>query len=551
MKSLTLLAALAAVFAASSTEAQRRPPPPPVDHGTTYYVRTDGGSATQCTGRANAPYPGSGTGLACAWSSLHVALPTTGNARIAGGDTVYVGRGSYRTGWGGPGVDQSSRCSQSSPSGCHLAAIPSGPSPQRPTRILGSGPSTGRCETPPQLWGSERVDTVLNLDGSSNVQIGCLEVTDRSDCIEFHADAATRCARSSAPFGNWASTGISARDSSNVVLRDVDVHGLANTGIRAGGLAEWSLQRVNINANGWAGWDGDIGAGSSNSGSIEFRQVEIAWNGCAERWQTGAIHGCWAQQSGGYGDGLGTATTGGHWVFEDSFIHHNTSDGLDLLYLDGSASASVVVRRVFAQGNAGNAIKTQGRAVIESSVIVGDCAYFEGRFFMQAGDQCRAQGNTLSVGLSAGQPAVVRHNTVSGEGDCLMLSTGGNTGSSLSVVNNAWLGKEDWTGAAGERTCGHYAQSQPAATTYAGNLYWEVKSGFCPAGSVCNQDPRLANANMETFDPAPLAGSALVDRVPYLAAAGRDFYQQPRPNGPAADIGAVERQAAPRVPRGR
>lgn len=92
---------------------------------------------------------------------------------------MYVGRGSYRTGWGGPGVDQSSRCSQSSPSGCHLAAIPSGPSPPRPTRILGSGPSTGRCETPPQLWRSERVDTVLNLDGSSNVEIGRLEVTDQ------------------------------------------------------------------------------------------------------------------------------------------------------------------------------------------------------------------------------------------------------------------------------------------------------------------------------------------------------------------------------------
>ncbi|WP_460815060.1 hypothetical protein, partial [Luteimonas pelagia] len=29
---------------------------------TTFHVRADGGSASQCTGRADAPYPGSGTG---------------------------------------------------------------------------------------------------------------------------------------------------------------------------------------------------------------------------------------------------------------------------------------------------------------------------------------------------------------------------------------------------------------------------------------------------------------------------------------------------------
>lgn len=547
MNPLTLLAALAALCAASSATAQRRPPPAPVDHGTTYYVRTDGGSATQCTGRADAPYPGSGTARACAWSSLHVALPTSDNPRIAGGDTVYVARGSYRIGWGAPGADPSSRCDQSSPWDCHLAAVPSG-SPQRPTRILGTGPSTGKCATPPQLWGSERVQKVLNLEGSSYVQIGCLEITDRSDCIEFHSNGATRCARDDAPYGNWASAGISARDSSNVVLRDVDVHGLAHTGIRAGGLANWSLQRVNINANGWVGWDGDIGSGSSNSGYIMFKEVEIAWNGCAERWQTGAIHGCWAQQAGGYGDGLGTATTGGNWLFEDSFIHHNTSDGLDLLYLDGGANTSVVVRRVFAQGNAGNAIKTNGRAVIEDSVVVGDCAWFEGQFFMTGGDHCRAQGNTLSIGLSAGQPAVVRHNTVTGEGDCLLLSSGGNGASSLSVVNNAWLGGADWTGGAGERSCGHYAEAQPAATSYAGNLYWQVKGGFCPSGSVCNQDPKVANAAMDAFDATPRPGSALLDRVPYLAAAGRDYHHQPRPSGPRSDIGAVERQVPRSLP---
>ena len=34
--------------------------------GATYYVRTDGGSADECTGQTDAAYPGSGTSQPCA-----------------------------------------------------------------------------------------------------------------------------------------------------------------------------------------------------------------------------------------------------------------------------------------------------------------------------------------------------------------------------------------------------------------------------------------------------------------------------------------------------
>ena len=55
---------------------------------TTFYVRTDGGDATQCNGRADVPYPGSGTGQNCAWKHPYYALPNSGTPRIAGGDTL-------------------------------------------------------------------------------------------------------------------------------------------------------------------------------------------------------------------------------------------------------------------------------------------------------------------------------------------------------------------------------------------------------------------------------------------------------------------------------
>jgi NPCBM-associated, NEW3 domain of alpha-galactosidase len=518
----------------------------PVLAATTYYVRTDGGDASQCTGKGDAAYPGSGTGQACAWKNPNYALPPNDAPRIAGGDTLIIGAGSYQIGLGAPGSDVG-RCGAGWPYDCYMAKVPSGLSATAKTRILGRGYDTG-CAAPPKFWGTDRVTMVVNMQGSSNVELGCIEITDQSDCIEFHADTAIRCQRDTAPYGQWASVGVSAKASSNVWLHDLNIHGLANRGLVAGGLTDWTVERVKIKANGWAGWDGDIGTGSSNSGAIVLRQVEIAWNGCGERWQTGVIHGCWGQQSGGYGDGLGTATTGGQWLIEDSFFHHNTSDGLDLLYMDGASTSSVTIRRVYAAGNAGNQLKTKGQTLIENSVVVGNCAYFNGQYNMTDMDQCRALGNAISIGLIGGQTTTVRNNTVIGEGDCLILSENGDSASQLIIQNNALVGQIDWRGNKqgnpGELACGHYSYNSPNPTVYAGNLFYNVKQAQCPAGSICGQDPKFKNMTMAAFDAEPLAGSPVIDKGIAIAALTTDFLLQPRPSGAAMDIGAIELQGA-------
>ena len=522
----------------------------PAFAATTYYVRTDGGDASQCTGKGDAAYPGTGTGLACAWKNPNYALPPTDVARIAGGDTLIIDAGSYQIGLGAPGANVG-RCGAGWPYDCYLAKIPSGISAAAKTRILGRGHDTG-CAAPPKLWGTDRVTMVINMQGSSNIELGCIEVTDQSDCIEFHADTTIRCARDAAPYGQWASVGVSAKASSNVWMHDVNIHGLANRGLVAGGLTDWTVERVKIKANGWAGWDGDVGTGSSNSGAIVLRQVEIAWNGCGEKWQTGAIHGCWGQQSGGYGDGLGTATTGGNWLIEDSFFHHNTSDGLDLLYMDGAATSSVTIRRVYAAGNAGNQLKTKGQTLIENSVVVGNCAYFNGQFSMTDMDQCRALGNAISIGLIGGQTTTVRNNTVIGEGDCLILSENGDAASQLIIQNNALVGQIDWRGNKqgnpGELACGHYSYNSPNPTVYAGNLFYNVKQAQCPAGSICAQDPKFKNMTMASFDAEPLAGSPVIDKGIAISGMTTDFLLQPRPSGAAFDIGAIELQGAGTTP---
>jgi hypothetical protein len=204
-------------------------------------------------------------------------------------------------------------------------------------------------------------------------------------------------------------------------LRDLNIHGLAAGGVHAGRLTDWIVEDVRIAGNGWVGWDGDIDAADSNSGTLSFRHWTVEWNGCAETYPGQQPTGCWAQTAGGYGDGVGTGTTGGHWIIEDSAFLHNTSDGLDLLYarLPGS---SIEIRRTIAEGNAGNQLKTNGPTLIENSIIVGNCSFFNGQTFTYNVDDCRAAGNALSLDLRPGNQVTVTNSTLTSEGDCLVLA---------------------------------------------------------------------------------------------------------------------------------
>ena len=409
----------------------------PAALATTYYVRADGGTLSQCTGLANTPYPGTGTAQNCAWHHPFDALPPQGdgaNPAVAlhGGDTLIIGAGSFRDGCERTGCGNTyPACNQNWSWDCFMASVPSGTSGQ-PTRILGAGWDQG-CSAPPQLWRSEQSEQVISLNGSSNVTQGCLELTDHISCIESHLGRTSpyACNRSTPPFGPWASRGIYAKDAANVTLQDLNIHGMANRGILAGRLTNWTVSRVKIIANGWGGWDGDLAepAGSSNSGQMLFQSVEVGFNGCGETWPDKQIVGCWGQQEGGYGDGLGTTTTGGNWIFENSYFHHNTQDGLDLLY--ANTTATITVKQSHAEGNAGNQIKLAGSPTVQDSVIVGNCSYFQGKYNMSgdnsagantAGDLCRAMGNALVLSVQPTLKALVQYNTIAGEGDCLDTS---------------------------------------------------------------------------------------------------------------------------------
>src|SRR5699024_3246473 len=146
--------------------------------------------------------------------ALHVALPLPpgGEPRLAGGDTLVIGARDYRMGIGAPG---SERCNPAYSWDCHMPPLPAGTAEQ-PTRVLGAGHDAG-CPEAPELWGSERAAMIINLEDTRHARLACLEITDRSGCIEFHCHGGgcegtvAACQRDQPPFGDWASTGLFAQ----------------------------------------------------------------------------------------------------------------------------------------------------------------------------------------------------------------------------------------------------------------------------------------------------------------------------------------------------
>lgn len=526
----------------------------------TYYVRTDGGTNVQCNGTKDAPYSGSGTHQACAWSNLMEALPPRSSnqpnpAMIKGGDTLVIDAGSYMIGWSAGAVSEwgDNVCDSSYAYACVPQPVPSGTA-TNPTRIVGAGWDSG-CVAPPELWGTESAPQILDMDSSSNVVIACLNLTDHSNCIVgYQPNKSYACVTKSTGtgtkdpgLGTWADKAIHAQDSSNVTLQDLNIHGFGDYGVQAGRISNWTVTRVTIAGNGNSGWNGDLGGNnqnSTNSGALTFTDFTVAWNGCAENYPTlGAYINCWGQNEGGYGDGLGEAWTGGNWVFVRPNFHHNTSDGLDLLYANGTGSISV--DQGYFGLNAGNDLKTSGPATITNSVFDGYCTIFTDLGYPAGADSCRAGGGELTDVTGPNQTVTFAYNTVTGEGDCLLSGDQTNQSSSdvYVVSNNIFRGQEKFNGS--ELTCLTYYGDTPAATIkYAGNIAWNVRSNACPSGSIC-KDPQLTDETLATFNPTPLPSSPAIDNASTSYLTNHDQIGTPRPIGGGYDIGAIEYRGQP------
>ena len=140
----------------------------------------------------------------------------------------------------------------------------------------------------------------------------------------------------------------------------------------------------------------------------------------------------------------------------------------------------------------------------------------------------------------------IRNNTLAGQGDCLLITVGGDGRARSLVQNNAFIGDTEWrSGMLGSGlTCGHHAEDSTAGVMFERNLFWRLKADQCPPGSVCGMDPRLSAPVYGHYDATPQAGSPLIDNAATIDELDHDFYNKPRASSSRADIGAIEVQPA-------
>jgi hypothetical protein len=485
------------LFAASSQAA------------TTWYVRPDGGSSTQCTGKTDAAYSGQGTLQPCAFSHPFYVTGVVENAggapaKWVGGDTLIIGTGSYKMGYGAPNTN----CGQSYPYDCYMRSIPSGTETNH-TKILGKGYDTG-CQTPPELWGNEKAYVVLNMrDASSHVDISCLEITDHSSCRQGGAVSFNQCSNSSYPYGTWAQNGLIAVDSTDVSLTNVNIHGMAYSGMYTARLSNWTMDGLKLNGNGQVGWHGEhISGQSSNSGNIILRHAQINWNGCAESYpgKVSPVTGsCCSQGQQCYTDGIGMADSGGNYLIEDSEVSWNSEDGIDLLHVSKDPTSLVIVRRVRSEGNSGNNVKIGAAQVIaENNILIGACDYISNNFSAPGYDNyCRGGGEPLAINIQTSSHQKVYNNTiiqtVSGKNSSITNKEGGpdcDGTESIEMRNNIWFG-------------GNYQMYDDVlngAICTGWNYTKSVTSQYSIENSV---DHPIAGLNILTADPL-LSASSLV-----------------------------------------
>lgn len=444
------------------------------------YIRTDGGTGTQCTGLADAAYDGSGTGEACAVNHPNWVFPPIGNAspfstaRAAqNGDTVVIGAGSYRMGQPtalAPGIDANINinCGAGDTAACVSGEIPDGVTVVG-CSISGCGCSNERLgvvtcsSTRPELWGAGNTNGILNVSNSSGVTIKDLEITDReSRGYNIQEQPSLSCESpgggANEPTLKSAYVGILSHNAVNLNVVNVNVHGLCAKAFFGASLVSPTFTGFVSEYNAGIGLDNDSNGSCTTcgwTGTITIKNSSISRNGCIENWQsdgtimTGGCYGGGDQA--GYGDGIGLARTAGNWVITDSDISHNSSDGADFLYHNRPpySGGTLVFRRNRFEGNAGNQLKISNASTTIGNFIIGNCLYFRNQSITQVGpgngfENCRGAGAPLSIAWRDNTAPIVYQNTITSNGDTTITTDEECSGASPPLIrNNIIIGGRD------------------------------------------------------------------------------------------------------------
>jgi hypothetical protein len=529
-----------------------------------WFVRTDGGDRKQCTGHADAAYSGKGNAQPCAFKHPYYLFTNDeyGNKQwiVMGGDTVILRGGPYAIGYRGPTPKEFWGSCPGDAFNCGIPSLPSG-TPGHPTRFLGE--NYGKCSKKTQFVGVHEIFLMMDLSGSKNVDLECLEFTDREQCTRTGSGFPEQegCGAPHNGLRDSAAIGLKTDEkTANLTLRDLDIHGLTGRGIIGAIGGEVDVERVRIAFNGAAGWDFDDGKGtkSSNTASVHATYLTVEWNGCNEEYPIAhpiPVFSCFDQERGGYGDGIGTPDTQLNFSCDHCVFRYNTQDGFDLLHTKGS---EISITNSVSYGNMGQQWKmgAMKRVVFQNNLTVHNCRRMSAAI-SGAPDKynrylslfCRAEGDGITFLVTSGGTYIYQHNSFAGygatsydigcEGDC----------STAKIVyqNNLNIGYKD--PASGKLPALFYLSNVPSGAfdPRDHNVYFNMR-GSCPMkmDEHC-WDPKIAGMP-EWHGEASLDGinfhltSGSQARGAGVANAGpkTDFDGVARPAGSAPDIGALQ-----------
>lgn len=527
--------------------------------GTTWYIRPDGGTryssnktSGQCNGKADAPYPGNGTNQNCAFNDFRY-LYTDGSNKawvIAGGDTVIVRGGPWRVGQDATGGDFGQNLGDG-----YLAynpPIPSGTA-SRHTRILGENYAT--CSTSPktQIFGGWGVYADIYMVGAQYVDVQCFELTDHSQC--------QNCLYSQDDYAkNGLMTDVTTK---NIWLQDLDIHGFTDNGIKGmiGGTV--NVNNMRIATNRLSGWEFDDGSGqSSSSAAVVASRLTVEWNGCNEEYpitRNYPANSCADDNSGGYGDGVGTPNTPLNFTCDHCLFRYNTQDGLDLYHVTGS---NITITNSVSYGNMGQQFKTgpMQSIIFQNNLAVTNCNRLSRpigdiatNFNASLVDFCRANGDGIQMALLDGGVLHFENNSIVGYSNVTFdFQCDSNTCSSSQLIfrNNLVRGYADPKYNGGQLPSFYYFSSGLNFTQRDHNLIYNVyKNSTSDCGVYANEvcsDPKLVNEPASMVDETTLdnfnfylnSGSPAMGAGAAIQGLTVDYTGATRPNPPS--IGAIE-----------
>jgi len=569
--------------------------------GATWYIRRDGGTRYsanarngQCDGTGDAPYSGRGVNQHCAFNDYRYLWDDRASYGvsqwvISGGDTVILRDGPWRVGFDQGRSSNDVWCyGGNGPFSCTNPTIPAG-TPSQHTRILGenyascsNGNVSDRSKMT-QIFGGYGVYTPLNITGTQNLDVQCLEITRHSQCVTSgNPMLPSGCSRSG-EIDDFDSDGIEEDNrTANVNLTDLWIHGHPGRGVKGpiGGVV--TATRVNISYNGQAGWDFDDGNSTPfGAGAVwNFNYSTIEWSGCNQEYpiaHTYPAASCYGQSNEGYGDGVGTAPGQGLDVSIDhSIFRYNVQDGEDFGHVDvGSHSFSITNSQSYANGG-GQFKWGWGFTTINfaNNLVLANChrmsAPINGapeNYNAHLGDFCRAN-DALSFNFQNGTQALFANNTIvtyastTFDMKCVPITSKGQSNCSTAVFtlkNNIVRGYRNPTYDYGGNTgpggfCGARCNdsTQNIGTINRDhNLFYGLR-GTCIAntqtpgsdsGTSTNEscsDPLLVN------EPAVYTGESQLDGFDFDLTSGSPARQGGTPiQGLEKDIDNVQRPAPP------